>query len=134
MAETAQTRGPAITFAIPYYSNAKYLLEAVSSVRAQTIDDWELIVVDDAGPEPAADLVDALGDPRIRYPRNPPTPGPAGNWKEGVRLAAAPMVTLLHADDRLRPDYAVTVLPAGGRSPTAAALFTDVAIIGADGA
>ena len=134
MAETAQIRGPAITFAIPYYSNAEYLLEAISSVRAQTIDDWELLVVDDAGPEPAADLVAALTDRRIRYIRNPTNLGLAGNWNACVGLAAAPMVTLLHADDRLRPDYAATVLAAARQSPTAAAVFTDVAIIGADGA
>src|SRR4051812_5127228 len=134
MAETAQTPGPAITFAIPYYSNADYLLEAVASVRAQTIDDWELLVVDDAGPEPAGERVDALGDQRVRYIRNTSNLGLAGNWNECIRLAGAPLVTLLHADDRLRPDYAVAMLAAARQAPEVAAVFTDATIIGADGA
>src|SRR5829696_1977595 len=133
MAETAQLPGPAITFAIPYYSNASYLLEAVASVRAQTMHDWELLIVDDAGPEHAQDLVDALADARIRYIRNTTNLGLAGNWNECIRLAGAPLVTLLHADDRLRPDYAVAVLAAARQPPVAAAVFTDATIIGADG-
>src|SRR4051794_25715343 len=132
MAETAQTPGPAITFAIPYYSNADYLLEAVASVRAQTIDDWELLVVDDAGPQPAGERVDALGDPRIRYIRNTSNLGLADNWNECIRLAGGPLVTLLHADDRLRPGYAVAVLAAARQSPEGAAAFTDATIIGAE--
>src|SRR5215217_6183588 len=126
MAETAQTPGPAITFAIPYYSNADYLLEAVASVRAQTIDDWELLVVDDAGPEPAGERVDALGDPRIRYIRNTSNLGLAGNWNECVRLARAPLVNVVHADDRLYSTYAEHVLDAADRHPDVAAFFTDV--------
>src|SRR3954452_17092921 len=128
MAEPAQTPGPAITFAIPYYSNADYLLEAVARVRAHTIDEWERLVVDDAGPEPAGERVDALGDPRIRYIRNTSHLGLAGNWKEGPPLAGAPWVTLLHADARLRPDYAAAVLAAARQSPEVAAVFTDATI------
>src|SRR4051794_17742078 len=61
---------PAISFAIPYYRNRGYLEETIGSVLAQTIDDWELTVVDDAGPEPAHEIVEALGDARVRYLRN----------------------------------------------------------------
>src|SRR5690606_6066717 len=61
---------PAISFAIPYYRGRDYLREAVESVLAQTRPDWELLVVDDCGPEPADDLVASYGDSRIRYHRN----------------------------------------------------------------
>jgi len=126
-------RPPAISFAIPYYRNVAYLLETIKSVRNQTIADWELIVVDDAGPEPAHDLVDAIGDPRISYVRNVTNLGLARNWNECVRLSRAPLVNVVHADDRLHPDYAARVLDAAARHPDAAAVFTDVTIIGPDG-
>jgi glycosyltransferase involved in cell wall biosynthesis len=125
--------GPSISFAIPYYSNAAYLLEAIASVRAQTVDDWELIVVDDAGPEPAAEAVEALGDARISYVRNAANLGLAANWNECVRLSRAPLVNVLHADDRLKPTYAARVLAAARTHSEVAAVFTDVTIIGSDG-
>ena len=129
----ASTPVPAISFAIPYYRNVAYLLETIMSVRKQTVGDWELIVVDDAGPEPAHDLIDAIGDPRIRYVRNVSNLGLARNWNECVRLCRAPLVNVVHADDRLHPEYAARVLDAAARHPEAAAVFTDVTIIGPDG-
>jgi glycosyltransferase involved in cell wall biosynthesis len=124
---------PRISFAIPYYDNPGYLAEAVASVRAQTVEDWELTVVDDCGPEPARDLVESLADPRVSYVRNETNLGLSGNWNECVRLARGPWVTLLHADDRLLPTYAERVLAAAESRPGLAALFTDVVTIGPTG-
>lgn len=120
---------PRISFTIPYYRGLDYLREAIASVQAQTIDDWELVVVDDCGPEPADDLVASLGDPRARYVRNEANLGLAGNWNECVRQAAAPLVTVLHGDDRLLPEYAERVLEAHARHPDVAAVFTDAVVI-----
>src|SRR5215216_5792207 len=124
---------PAITFAIPYYRNSAYLLETVDSVLRQTISDWELVIVDDAGPEPAGDRIAELGDPRIRYIRNTSNLGLARNWNECVRVARAPLVNVVHADDRLYSTYAEHLLDAADRHPDVAAFFTDVTIIGPDG-
>jgi glycosyltransferase involved in cell wall biosynthesis len=128
---------PRISFTIPYYDNRPYLAEAIASVRAQIVEDWELVVVDDRGPEPAEDLVSAIGDDRVSYVRNEENLGLAGNWNECVRRATAPWVTVLHGDDRLLPAYAERVLavaeaprPAG---ETLAAVFTDVVTIGQTG-
>ena len=127
------TSPAAITFALPYYSNLGYLREAIDSVLAQTISNWKMIVVDDAGPESAADLVHQLDDHRISYIRNSVNLGLAGNWNECLRHATTSYVTLLHTDDRLSPRYAAAVLAAAEAHPEAAAVFTDAAIIGADG-
>lgn len=124
---------PSITIAIPYYRNRALLSEAVESVLAQSIDDWELVVVDDAGPEPADDLSAGDGDPRMRYGRHPENMGMTRNWNACVDLARADLVTLLHQDDRLRPRYAERVLDVARTRPEAAAYFTDVRVIGADG-
>lgn len=125
---------PRITFAIPYYRGRDYLGEAIRSVLAQTESDWELLVVDDCGPEPAEDIVAGFDDPRISYVRNAQNLGLAGNWNECVRLATAPWVTILHGDDRLLPAYAARVLAAAEREPDITALFTDTVNIDGDGA
>ena len=125
---------PRITFAIPYYRGRDYLGEAIRSVLAQTESDWELLVVDDCGPEPAEDVVAGFDDPRISYVRNAQNLGLAGNWNECVRLATAPWVTILHGDDRLLPAYAARVLAAAERESAITALFTDTVNIDGDGA
>ncbi len=124
---------PAITFAIPYFANLEYLREAITSVQAQTIDLWELLIVDDCGPEPPNELVESLGDPRIRCTRNEANLGLAGNWNESIRQSNAPLVTLLHSDDRLLPGYGAAVIDNATRHPDVAAFFTGTTIIGADG-
>lgn len=128
------SREPAITFAIPYYSGIDYLQRAIASVQAQARDDWECIVVDDAGPESAAAAVLALGDPRVRYERNPENLGLGGNWNRCLSLATAPLVTLLHADDELLPGYADAVVRAHAAHPDALAVYTRATVIGPDGA
>ena len=124
---------PRISFTIPYYRGRSYLREAIESVLAQTVEAWELVVVDDRGPEPAQDLVAEYADPRVRYVRNEANLGLAGNWNECVRQASAPLVTVLHGDDRLLPDYAARVLAAADEHPDVTALFTDALVIGPDG-
>jgi len=124
---------PRITFAIPYYRGLDFLREAITSVLDQTISDWTLLVVDDCGPEPADEVVAQFDDPRIRLVRNARNLGLAGNWNECVRLSATPWVTLLHGDDRLRPEYAATVLDAADRHPEVAAIFTDAVSIDGEG-
>lgn len=126
---------PAITFAVPFYRDAALLARTVASVVAQTVTDWELVVVDDAGPDgaAAATLVAGLEDPRVRYERHDVNLGLAGNWNRGLRAATAPIVTLLHADDELTPRYAELVLAAHARHPQAAAVFCATEIIDGDG-
>lgn len=124
---------PRVSFAIPYYAGLGYLREAIESVLAQTERDWELVVVDDRGPESARELVTAYDDPRISYVLNERNLGLAGNWNECVRRTRAPLLTILHGDDRLMPEYAARVLAAAEAHPDVAAVFTDAVNIDGDG-
>ena len=55
---------------IPAYKS-RYLREAIQSIASQTIDNWELIIVDDCSPEDIRSVVEPfMTDSRIRYYRN----------------------------------------------------------------
>ena len=124
-----------ITFAIPFWRRPAYLHEALASVVAQRNRAWRCIVMDDGG-EPEADVapvVTAFADSRITYVRHAVRLGMVGNWNQGIDRAATEFVTLLHADDRLLPDYCDVVFALADAHPHAAGLATGAAIIDATG-
>lgn len=51
---------------LPVYK-AQYLRECIDSIIAQTYTDWELIIINDASPEPIDAIISTYSDPRIRY-------------------------------------------------------------------
>ena len=58
---------PRVSVLLPAYQQAAFLGRAVVSLLAQTIADWELVVVDDGSTDgTGAALERFLGDPRIR--------------------------------------------------------------------
>lgn len=123
-----------LTIAIPFHRNVNYLRAAIASVRAQQRRDWQAIVCDDGADDQGVEaLVRSLGDERIRYWRNDGNLGIARSWNLCLERTDTELVTLLHADDLLRPGYAGLVLDLAARHPEAAALCCRAAIIGPEG-
>ncbi len=123
-----------LTVAIPFYDNRALLAEAVESVRQQTRDDWRLLVCDDSGkPGDLADWLASFDDPRIRYLGGEQSLGMAGNWNRCLDSAGTELVTLLHGDDRLLPDYCAMMSAAARSDPGTAAFFCRARIIGDTG-
>ena len=120
---------PRITFAMPFYRGLRHLESALGSLQAQTIGEWEAVVVDDAGPESAASTIAQLDDPRIRYLRNESNLGLAGNWNKALSLATTDLVTIVHCDDLLEPHYAATMIALMDRHPEAVAGHCRVLLI-----
>jgi glycosyltransferase involved in cell wall biosynthesis len=124
-----------LTFAIPFHRGIGFLREAIASARAQTVPDWRLVVFDDRG-EPAREVEAAVAgfeDPRLAWRPNPATLGMAANWNHALDTVETDLVTLVHADDRLLPEYAATVLALAGRHPEAAAVCCAARLIDAAG-
>jgi glycosyltransferase involved in cell wall biosynthesis len=126
---------PRIAFAIPFHRGLAHLREAIESVLAQTEARWRLLVLDDCGEADAEveALVADYRDARIARQRNPRNLGMVGNWNRALDLAPADLVTLLHADDRLLPDYAELALGLAAAHPGAVALSCAARIIDARG-
>jgi glycosyltransferase involved in cell wall biosynthesis len=123
-----------ITFAIPFYRGLAYLREALESVRAQQAVEWRCFVLDDRGEAcGVAELVAAFDDARVAYHANDATLGITANWNRCLDLAETEFVTLLHADDRLRPEYAATMLALADAHPDAVAVCCDAEIVDASG-
>lgn len=96
-----------VSFIMPAFKN-RFLREAVSSIIAQTYQDWELVVVDDCSPEPIGDVLNEFDDPRIRYTRNTENIGGKDlvkQWNHSLSFATGDFVVLAADDDLYRPTF-----------------------------
>jgi glycosyltransferase involved in cell wall biosynthesis len=135
MSDAAPAALPSIAFAIPFRSGRDYLRRTIASVVAQRDPEWRAFVCDNASEEPGiAELVREVGGGQVGYVRNERDLGMVGNFNRCLDLADADLVTLVHSDDELAPDYTSTMRALAARHPHAVACYCRVVPIGADGA
>lgn len=99
---------PLLSIIIPTYNRPHLLERSVKSALAQTLDDFEVIVIDDASPEP----VKLPEHPKLRIIRQPENKGVVAARNLGARVAQGQWLTYLDDDDELLPHMAETSLDA----------------------
>ena len=122
---------PRVAVIVPAYGVAHLLGEALDSVRAQTVGEWECAVIDDGAPDDVAGVVARyLSDPRIRFLATD-NRGVGAARNRAIAATSAPYLTLLDGDDLLRPDYLSHVLAALDGDPRAPIATCNARIFGA---
>jgi glycosyltransferase involved in cell wall biosynthesis len=106
---------PLFSVIIPTYGRPDFLFEAVGSVLAQTVQDFEIVVVDDGGPGP----VQVPADPRVRLVRRAENGGPAAARNAGMKAAQGKYLTFLDDDDLYVPDRLALGIEGLRRGPVA---------------
>lgn len=102
---------PRVSVVIATYNRSSVLRYAIECVLAQTVSDWELIVVGDACTDDTEQVVKSFGDERIRFVNLPVNSGEqATPNSEGMRLARGEYVALLNHDDFWTPDHLAAAL------------------------
>lgn len=90
---------PAISVIIPTYNRASMVVEAVESVLAQDMDDFELIVIDDGSTDDTEKKLSSYDyDNRLRYYRQE-NAGVSAARNRGLRYSTAPCIAFLDSDD-----------------------------------
>lgn len=92
---------------IPTHDRLDYLAEAIDSVIRQTVEDWELIVVDDGSPTPAS----VPHDPRVRLIRVEENRGPAHARNVGAAAARGEYLCFCDDDDLFAVDRLAAIEP-----------------------
>jgi glycosyltransferase involved in cell wall biosynthesis len=106
-------KAPRFSVIIPTYGRPKFLQEAVDSVLAQTVGEFEVVVVDDASPEP----VSVSDDPRVRVIRRDENGGPAAARNTGIEHAAGEYLAFCDDDDLMTPERLELALEGLDRAP-----------------
>ncbi len=96
---------PRVSVLIGAYNSAATLEEAIRAILGQTVEDLELIVVDDGSADESAALADAAAarDARVSVLRMPRNVGISRSLNAGLEAARAPVVAVQDADDVSAP-------------------------------
>ncbi len=132
---TAKTQTPKVSVCIPTYRGAATIGQAIKSVLAQSLADFELIIIDDGSPDDTRAIVERFVDPRLAYLRNESNLGPQGNWNRCLEVAQGEYFKLLPHDDLLHPrclERQVAVLDTD-RDERIALVFSAREVLGPDG-
>lgn len=116
-----------ITVIVPIYRAEKYLQACVDSILAQTLQDFELILVDDGSPDHCPQLCDEIAARasrvRVIHKENG---GVSSARNAGMEAARGEYLTFVDADDWVEPKY-LEVLSSAMKQ-------ADLAICGVEGA
>ena len=116
---------PTVSVCMAAYNGARYIEEQLASILEQLGPDDEVVVVDDASKDDTADVVEAVGDPRVRLVRASANRGYVRTFEAALGLARGDVVFLADQDDVWRPGRVEAMRAAlGDRSVVATNLAT----------
>lgn len=118
--------GPEFSVVVPAYEATRTIASTIESVLTQTIEDLELIVVDDGSSDGTPELVERIAgdDGRLRLIRQQ-NQGTAGARNTGLGMARGRFVSLLDNDDVWLPQYLQAIQRAFAVGPAAGVAFSD---------
>ena len=95
-----------VSVIVPCYKQADYLSETLDSVRVQTYQNWECIIVNDGSPDNTEEIVKIYveKDSRFRYIFQENS-GPSAARNNGIKNSHGEYLVPLDADDLIAPTY-----------------------------
>lgn len=98
---------PKVTIIMATYNRAKYILESIQSIQAQTYQDWECIIIDDGGTDCTEQILAPVlkQDSRFQYFMRTPNyqKGLPGSRNYGLDLAKGEYIIFFDDDDIAHP-------------------------------
>lgn len=103
-----------VTVIIPNYNGLAFLPDCLDGLEAQTVKDFEILVVDNGSGDGSREWLEGQQIPAIFLPENR---GFSGAVNVGIRAARTPYVILLNNDTKADPAYVEKLLGAIEASP-----------------
>lgn len=97
-------KDPVVSVIIPHYNRTRLLAETVDSVKKQSLEAWEIIIVDDGSEESEWEKLQQFGEEKVRICQRGSQPkGPSACRNIGIKEAKGEYVIFLDSDDLLAP-------------------------------
>ncbi|WP_445636371.1 Glycosyl transferase [Nostoc sp. DSM 114161] len=126
---------PRLSVGLPVYNGEKFLQQALDSLLAQTFEDFELIISDNASTDKTEEICRAYAnkDKRIRYYRNQHNIGCARNFNRVFELSSGEYFKWAAYDDLHAPDFISKCVEVLDRDPSIILCHTQVYFIDEQG-
>ena len=95
---------PLVSVVIPTYNHAPMLRKALESLKSQTLNDWEAVVVNNFSTDDTIDVVNSFNDSRIRLVNYRNNGIIAASRNQGIQHARAELIAFLDSDDVWYPE------------------------------
>lgn len=97
---------PLVSIITPVYNAEQFLSETIESVKNQTYQNWEMILVDDCSKDNSADIIKEFQntDDRIKYIRLEKNSGASVSRNTGITNAKGRFIAFVDSDDIWNPD------------------------------
>lgn len=122
-----------VSVVMPSYNHARFIGDAIASILAQTMDDLELIVVDDGSSDNSNAVIAAIEDPRLKHVPLANNVGACAAFNLALGMCSGEFVAICNSDDLWAPDKLERQLAVIGGRPEIGAVFSNVICIDDDG-
>lgn len=125
---------PLVSVIIATHNRAELLPEAVESILSQSLQDFEIIIVDDCSADNTPDVIRGLErrDPRTRSIRSEENIGPGAARNLGVNLATGEFIAIMDDDDISMPNRLERQILEFENNPDSMLVFSSVAWVDDD--
>ena len=127
---------PQVSIIVPNYNHAAYLPQRIDSLLAQTCQDFELILLDDASTDDSVQVLERYRDhPRVAHVvANTSNSGSTFlQWDKGVGLARGEYIWIAESDDWSEPTQLQVMLDGIHRDPACVLSYCQAYFIGEGG-
>ena len=90
---------PKVSVITAVYNAEKFITKTLNSIIAQTLSDFEYILVDDASTDNSAAIIESIGDPRVRLIRNEQNQRLVYTRNRAIAAATGEFIALTDHDD-----------------------------------
>ena len=95
---------PKISVIVRTYNRMDLLKDALNSIKQQTFNDFETIIINDGGDKRAKEIAETINPPRLRY-FYAPHGGPSTALNRGLEMARGKYIAFLDDDDLFYPTH-----------------------------
>ena len=120
---------PKFSIICPAFNHEKYVAWFIDSVLAQTVSDWELVIVDDCSSDNTAKIIKSYTDKRIQFIQHKINGGINAAINTGVENASGDIWVMVASDDVMCPNALEKIGTAFDNNPNAVAVYCNLDVI-----
>ena len=131
---SCSTHAPLISFVVMCYNTEAFVAECIESIRNLRGDyDWEIVAIDDCSKDGTVSVLESIRDPRLRILKNEVNRGPQEAATRALLATRGQFVTRMDSDDRYRPEFLDSTIPALQNNPRVGLVYGEAEMIDPQG-